>query len=887
MKSSLLWWIIGTALSLPPLCARAAEEDLLHQLQRAPSLEAANPILKTLYHRLTEGEFYTRELEIALILRRFWGAPVAEAQQLRWIVAIYSTLAPMLYVHQPQLADTLFLLQPLQWLEAHRPAYTATAIQVLWWHTQTLMEQVATRRSPAFRQRLLRTLVPLLNEPELAPQVADILGWIAQTPGKFPPTLLPHLLQLRTAATVRTFVPLLASDTSVRGTALLIKLLEDPHIADKIPNSFPKHFIYQQILQHLVGRPLTAEQQLRILRKLRDPHLSPFIPPVLLSWDTLLVTPDPEIARLLLEHPEPRVCAIGAHFLAQAGRQGLLILFHHWRHARTSCQWEVEQILLHAARPIADTILAAFRHHPDESLLRLIAALQRWDILGETILTPPTATIQSAALRLLTQAIRNDPTHPSLQPWIDRLRSDHRRWIRAEITRALLASGDPQLWAQVTQQLRSPQRMQRKEALALLENLSLPDTVLSALLALIRSDPDPAVRAHAIVVLTAHIRSHDTAAAPPETLESTLRSALADPDADVRRQAAAFFALFPAHRETTIAALLDRLEDSSNYVRDQAAMALAAVPDFPGHFLPRFTHRLQQGDADPNVARKLEQAYLHFLRTTPAGVQTLLDIILNHFGPDRWRRALAEGPPCSPAVIQRLLDLLAQVPPQQWIPSPPSSFSLADIIAAETTPTSWDILRRCIPDSTFDRWIASHLLSRSDLPINTRLFLFLDLNALSFPAPRYRELGKALLLTGFQQQAKPALLGSLINLLGFDALRTLIDTLWDQPEQLRSVASLLADATDHLPPMAIEDLPWFVDKLRSLPPAQWDPRLEPLLFLANPTQMNLNLRTLRAIWQHGLPSLLHQYLQQPRTCEIVALTIAALHRRHPPPKCPG
>lgn len=151
-------------------------------------------------------------------------------------------------------------------------------------------------------------------------------------------------------------------------------------------------------------------------------------------------------------------------------------------------------------------------------------------------------------------------------------------------------------------------------------------------------------------------------------VEPVLQQLLRDPDQEVRRAAAEYFAAVPAREVATTAALLEATRDAHMYVRHAAAIALGLARGWTPELVDRLEVRLREGDPDANVVRALEDAYPHALRRAPGAVDRLLAIVLERKGPARWRKALAEGPQADAAVAWELLKRLEARPLKDWAP---------------------------------------------------------------------------------------------------------------------------------------------------------------------------------------------------------------------------
>lgn len=212
-------------------------------------------------------------------------------------------------------------------------------------------------------------------------------------------------------------------------------------------------------------------------------------------------------------------------------------------------------------------------------------------------------------------------------------------------------------------------------------------------------------------------------------VEPVLQQLLRDPDQEVRRAAAEYFAAVPAREVATTAALIGATRDAHMYVRHAAAIALGLARGWTPELVDRLEVRLREGDPDANVVRALEDAYPHALRRAPGAVDRLLAIVLERKGPARWRKALAEGPQADAAVAWELLKRLEARPLKDWAPVPPGfgpgllQRMVEFFVRAEEDPPPLGIIGHLVPREMLDPFLIRRALEDPEASLGHRLWL--------------------------------------------------------------------------------------------------------------------------------------------------------------------
>ncbi len=917
------WLLAGMMLIAPGMLY--AQETLLERLETATTASLPH-LLEELSHRLEAGEFFGYEPRIARLTQRFWQDPAAPPEVVDRLQHIYGMIAPALAAMEPALAETLFVHVPLTWATSGDARRRRLALEILGWG----MEQP---------ELLLQGLSSALAEVASLPDEAfeAVVSFLAERvalasnthlPGSLPPAFVERLRRYRGPLAWK-LPEILALDTTATGTDRLIAFALRPPPLPPSRAAYP-HRWRERFLEQLESRRLTLEQKRQVVALLSDPELRHAVFRLVRAWryrEEPLPPPPPETQPVLAEWAVREHCEEAVRLLAAAGPEGLMRLFPMVAEDRRDgnapirnprpCGWDRWSALFEHADAIADRIEAAYRDAPAPWLLRLLARAGRWEVVLEALASPDVALRREAAFLLALaqapeeeeQARTGDAGHERMlvASWKKRqeLHSHAREALRQALRdedpdvqrkalRVLVWFGDETAWPALLAMLRTEEENRFQTFLSGFRP-ALTDSLAHALAGVARRDSSRAVRRRAVVLL-------GRAQPGPwqAVVERELRNLLRDPDPEVRRAVAEYFAAVPARDAVTTAALLEATGDASEYVRHAAAKALGLVRGWMPELVARLDARLREGDPDEDVVRALEGAYLHALCQEPGAVDRLLAIVLERKGPARWRKALAEGSPADSTVARALLERLAARPLKDWAPMPPK-FGLEALqrmieffVRAEEDPPPLVLIGHLVPRDMLDPWLIRRALE--DLEASREHRLWLIQQTLDLPED-LREGVWRLVMQALREEEGGEMTLALLGRWEFAGVRRLVEELWDDPEALRRVAGYLQRqeergrlraAAGHgggpsLPEPSAEDLPWIEATLARIEPGSRDPRLEPLVDLLGLWELGQYHK--RAVFQTRIPELLLRHLADPAACRVVAEAVESLFSRGRRPRC--
>ena len=923
------WGLIGAILLA--IGAKAQPVGLLQQLEVARTPAEALPLLERLERALSDGELFGEEARIARLTARFWQDPAAPPEVVERLQHIYGMIAPALAVMDPSLAESLFVHVPLTWVTSGDAMRRRQGLAVLTLSWEIFLEHA---RQEILLQALPSDLALAATWPDedfeaIVSFLADRVTFASEThlPDSLPTAFVERLRRYR-GNYIWKLPEILALDTTETGTNRLIAWAQHPPPPPPSLAAYP-HRWRERFLEKLDGRRLTPEQKRQVVALLSDPELRDAVFRLVRAWryrGEPLPPPPPEMLPMLEEWAVREHCEEAVRLLAAAGREGLTRLFRivmeelrDWdapvRDPRP-CEWDRWSALFAHADAIADRIEAAYREAPTPRLLRLLARAGRWEAVLEALASPEVALRREAAFVLgLALAPEEDELartgdtghgrmlvaswkkRPELQA---RARKALRQALRdedpnvqREALRALLYLGDETAWPVLLAVLRVENENRFQTFLSGFRPV-LTDSLAHALAEVARRDSSEAVRRRAVVLL-------GYAAPGPwqAVVEPVLREMFGDPDPEVRRAVAEYFAAVPAREVATTTALLEATRDASEYVRHAAAMALELARGWTPELVDRLEVRLREGNPDENVVRALEGAYLHAFRRTPGAVDRLLAIIVERRGPARWRKALAEGPPADSAVAWALLERLDARPLKDWASMPPKfgpellQRMIEFFVRAEEDPPPLVLIGHLVPREMLDPWLIRRALEDPNLSLEHRLWLIHQ--TLEIPADLREDVWR-LLMQALREEEGGEMTLALFGRWGFAGVRRLVEERWDEPETLRRVARYLRRQEElgklraltgnpggpSLPKPSAEDLPWIEATLARFVPGTRDPRLEPLVELLGLWELGQHKR---AVFQTRIPQLLLRHLTDPVECRAVAEAVGSLFSRGVVPRC--
>jgi len=905
-----------------------AQDTLFEQLKTAMP-GASLPLLQELAHRLEQGAYFGYEAFIASLTQRFWRDPAAPPEVVERLRRLYGLIAPALVVMDLPLAETLFVHVPLTWVtsgHAIRRRQGLEALTWLGWEVFVGQEQ---------REIMLRALLSVLAQAASWPEedfetfLSFLADRVALDSGTYLPDGLPEAFVERLRGYRGHYTwklpEILALDTTETGTNRLMAWAQNPLPLPPSLAAYP-HRWRERFLEKLEGRRLTPQQKRQVVAFLSDPELRNVVFRLVNDWryrGEPLPPPPPEMGTSLEgwalqgEH-----CVEAVALLAAAGRKGVTRLFDMVMEAPQDlrpCEWDRWSALFAHADVIADRIEAAYREAPTPRLLRLLARTGRWEMVLDALASPDVTLRREAAFvlglalapeedelartgdtghgRMLVASWKKRPElHSRAREALRQALGDEGPDVQREALRALLQLGDRTAWPGLLAVLRVENENRFQTFLSGFRPV-LTDSLAHALAEVARRDSSEAVRRRAVVLL-------GRAKPGPwqAVVEPVLREMLGDPDPEVCRAVAEYFAAVPAREVATTTALLEATRDASEYVRHAATMALELARGWTPELVDRLEVRLREGNPDENVVGALERAYLHALRRVPGAVDRLLAILLQRKGPSRWRKALAEGPPADSAVAWALLERLAARPLKDWASMPPKfgpellQRMIEFFVRAEEDPPPLVIIGHLVPREMLDPWLIHRALEDPETALEHRLWLVQqapdipeNLREGVWPlirrGPRHAEGGETTL--------------ALLQRWGFVGVRRLVEELWAEPKTLWRAAQYLLRQEEYsrfqaatgnasgpqLPAPSIEDLSWIEATLSRLEPGSRDPRLEPLVKLLGFRQLGTDPSLRRAVFQTRIPNLLLRHLRDPEECRLVSEAIRSVFQRGTAPAC--
>ncbi|GIV55169.1 MAG: PBS lyase [Candidatus Kapaibacterium sp.] len=911
---------------------QAQPVSVLEQLDHARTADEVRPLIEKLIAELRAGKLFGEEVRIARLTQRFWEDSTTPPEVHTRLWELYGMIASAVAVMEPALAEALFVHIPIGWLASENPVRREQAIGVLTLSWEIFLEHT---QQEILLQALPSALALAATWPDedfetIVSFLADRVTLASEThlPDSLPTAFVERLRRYR-GNYIRELPEILALDTTETGTNRLIAWAQNPPPPPPSLSAY-RHRWRERFLEKLDGRRLTPEQKRQVVALLSDPELRYAVFRLVRTWryrGEPLPPPPPETLPVLEEWAVREHCEEAVRLLAAAGPEGLTRLFRMVREELRDrnapvreprpCEWDRWRALFEHADAIADQIEAAYREGPAPWHLRLLARAGRWEVVLEAQASSEVALRREAAFLLaLAVAPEEDELartgtvghgrllvaswqkRPELQARAsEALRQalrDEDPNVQREALRALLYLGDRTAWPVLLAALRAKNENRFQTFLSGFRAV-LTDSLARALADVARRDSGEAVRRRAVVLL-------GRAAPGPwqAVVEPALRSLLRDPNPEVRRAVAEYFAAVPAYDVATTTALLDATRDANKYVRHAAAMALGIARGWKPDLVARLEERLQEDDTDENVVRALEGAYLHSLRREPGAVDRLLAIVLEREGPARCRKALAEGPPADSAVARMLLIRLAGMPLEEWVPMPPK-FGLEALqrmieffVRGEEDPPPLAIINTLVPRKMFDPWLIRRALEDHEASLEHRLWLIRQ--TLEIPTDLREDVWQ-LLMQALREEEGSEMTLALLGRWEFAGVRRLVEELWDEPETLRRVARYLQRQEElgqlraatgnaggpYLPKPSAEDLSWIEVTLARLTPGARDPRLEPLVDLLGLWELGQYHK--RAVFQTRIPQLLLRHLADPVECRAVAEAVGSIFSRGVTPRC--
>ncbi len=791
----------------------AAQDTLLERLTIA-SVTDVFPLLQRLSEELEQGKRFSEEARIARLTARFWQDPAAPPEVVERLQRIYGMIAPALAVMDPPLAETLFVHVPLTWVTSGDETRRRQGLETLTLSWELFFEHA---QQEILLQALPSGLALAATWPDedfetILSFLADRVTLASEThlPDSLPQAFVERLRRYR-GPHARQLPDILALDTTETGTDRLIAWAQ--HLPPPPPSLAVQRW-RELFMEKLESRRLTPEQKRQVVALLSDPELRDAVFRLVRAWryqGEPLPPPPPESLPMLEEWAVREYCEEAVRLLAAAGPEGVKRLFRlvaedrrDWnapiRNPRP-CEWDRWRALFEQAGEIAEEVEAAYRANPAPWHVRLLARAGRWEVVLEALASPEVALQREAAF-LLALAVApeedelartGDAGHgrmlvaswkkrPELQARAQKaLRQalrDEDPNVQREALRALLSLGDETAWPVLLAVLRVENENRFQTFLSGFRPV-LTDSLARAVAEVARRDSSEAVRRRAVVLLV-------RAAPGPwqAVVEPALRSLLRDPNPEVRRAVAEYFAAVPAREVATTIAFLEATHDVSEYVRHAAAMGLELARGWTPELVDQLEVRLREGDPDANVVRALEDAYPHALCRAPGAVDRLLTIIVERRGPARWRKALTEGPPADSALARELLERLEARPLKDWASMPPGfgpgllQRMIEFFVRAEEDPPPLVIIGHLVPREVLDPWLVRRALEDPEASPEHRLWLIQQ--TLDIPED-LREGVWQLLMQALREEEGGEMTLALLGRWGFAGVRRLVEELWDEP----------------------------------------------------------------------------------------------------------
>jgi len=897
------------------------EPQLVERLEAARDATEVQPLLETAARALRYGELFGQERAIARATLRFWEDPATPPQVLLRLQEIYGMITPVVAAMDPPLAETLLVHVPIRWLASDDPERRRLAPEVLRWAREEDLGRLICEALPS----ALGRVASYPDEPfeAVLRLLAEDLAGSRCFSENYPKAFLERLRAYQGPLAWK-LPEILALDGTDTGTeALIAWALNPPPLPPDVARWTTAQRERELFLEKLEGRSLSLDQKRRVVALIKEPELRVAVLRLVRVWvrrqEPLPPLPPENLPLLEQLALEEDTCYEATRLLATAGSAGVTRLFRlveadrqDWdapiRNPRP-CEWDRWSALFEDAEAIADRIGQAYRENPAPWHLRLLARAGRWELIFKALQSPDFRLRREAAFilglalapeeeeaarlgdaghgRMLAESLaqRPDLQRSAREALVAALKDEDPN-VRREALRALLQLGDPAAPAHLLAALGKEEAWFRSFISGL--RPALTESLALQLARTAREDKDPKVRIRALEVLGQ--------AQPGDwqiPVEAELRPLLQDPDESLRRYVVQYYASVPARDPATTAALLEATRDVSKEVRHLAGMALGVARGWRPELVARLEARLKQGDADENVVRQLEAAYLHALRREPGAVDRLLAIILRQEGPARWRRALAKGPAAEPAVAQALLDRLAPRPLAEWAPMPGLSLGWE-----EEDPPPLSLILNLVPVKQRNPWLVQKVLADQKATLEHKLWLLLEVGDI----PQELEDGVwNLWLQALKEEKGGERLLRFLGRWKFAGLRRLIEALWNEPENLRKATRYLRSREGlgqlrglagqlpgpGLPRPTEEDLPWIEATLARIPAGSRDPRLGPLVDLMGIRSLGNDLHLRREVFRTRIPELLYRHLSDPQECRWVAAAVGSLHRRMVPPRCPS
>lgn len=839
---------------------------------------------------LARGCCFGEEAELARAIREPWRKSVDDPRLFSGLATLLHAVVPAASLQDPELLRELWLEVPLSRPD-RGPSGWAAAISVL---RYALVYPPAYREADKAVVRLLRSAD---DDPERLADVTALLGQLTANPrtaealGRLSADVFAPLLRVPTRD-IRQLPAIFAAIPSPAGTQLLLELAETVWPGSAVPaGHFDPVSVRLGAVGALQGRPLTREQLARLVRLMvREPELAEPVAGVVLRLEAPVPFPPADLLDPLASplRRSDALCLAAARLLAAAGRPGGERLLAFWRDVLAGrapdCGWDLTEALRTVAPVVWDELAALWRETGDPRVLALVGASGNAKLLAEVAARAESSEVRREATRRLRELAAAGTLDRGVRGILREVVSkDPDPWVRAGALAALLAASDRNTSQSLLADLAAggERRARAVETLDALD-VPLPDQVVDALLGVASGPADTLVRIRA---LSAPLEGEG----PTERLarfEPRVRALLDDPDPEVRRAAAGWFGRVPAREPATASALLARTSDPDVYVRDAAAMALALAQAVPEGLIQRLEARIREGDPDENVLRKQRQARPALLRRDPAAVDRLLALVLGEEGTARERELLARGPAASPEVAQALLDRLAREPLEAWVA--PRGGLLGALFSGEGDIEPGTLLEALVPRELLHPWLLRQARRGDADPEHQMRVLALAWAA--DPAERLA-VGREILAEAARRGAPDREVVALaLRTLGYDALRVLADTLWEDPRALERLAELLdrlrtesqlatiigtAGGVPFTAPR-MEDIPWIAARLAALEPGRETRRLGAFVRVARVREM-LDWELRRAAFEAGILPDLWQHMADPRDCPVVADTVIALH----------
>ncbi|RMG61180.1 MAG: HEAT repeat domain-containing protein [Deltaproteobacteria bacterium] len=892
------------------LSSSGVEAHLLESLRAAKDWETVSRVIDRVNEALREGAFFGREREVAEAVLPFMKDPSAPPDVLYRIQETCGIVTPVLASMDPDAAEEILVRVPLGWLSSGNAEKRSLALEFLRWSMES------NERNGAI---VARALPPALGvfASSSSEELEEILRFLEQVKysgsfsAPYPQEFRERLLTYR-GPLAWDLPDILALDPTRGGTESLLALARDPSRSRE----------RMRALQLLRERSLTERQKRLIVEMVLDPSVQNEVLRLVGDW-VKRGEPLPQVSPSLVAALEklavsPEACVPAVFLLARGGPSGLSLLFQMVRAEKENlrtlpCEWDRWSQVWEGAEKLVPELEREFREKPSWWVVKLLARAGRWDLVVEGLKVPDSKVRRAAAgilglvvapeegldgglgdLEMAKSLVENVSRSPGLR---ERLRralkdalSDEDILVRREARRALLSSGEKAAWAEVAALLKKP----GGEKLRVLEELSgmalqIPKDEAFLLLSIAKKDSERKAR-----ILAVNVLGRAKLAPWRREVEGEIRNLLRDTDEEVRRAAAGYFVSVSAREEDAVKALIEATKDPGVYVRDAAAMALSTAEAWNPGLVDALKKRMEMGDSDSNVEGKLEEAYLNALRKDPGSVDRLLAVVLGKEGPARWRKALAEGPPASPAVSRALLKKLGELPLNSWAEVPGGNFGnfvkwIEAIARAEENPSPLSQILNLVPREELDPWLVNRALGDRKTGLKKRLWLIGLVQEI--PEERKEEVWN-LVKESLQEGTGEGEILNLSGRWGYEGIRRLIQELWDDPGRLRKVwrflrgmgerkKASLSGAGGSLPTPGVEDLPWIEETLSRIPAGARDPRLEPVVDLTGIYEIGNNPELEREAFQTKIPSLLLRHLNDPEECRAVQFALGSLFHRTP------